>query len=121
VEKKKRYIRREYESKEVQRNKLRELVGSGVVSCRGKMTKGLKVGQSPDGLRLMIDVTVFLKDRRIYLDHLWLPERGKYFHRYEGKILDFRAEVVTYGLEGKVGLDKVFIKKYDRNFRKKVK
>lgn len=120
MEKKKRYVRREYESKEVQRNKLKELVGSGVVSCKGKMTRGRKVGgNSADGLRLMLDVTVFLKDRRIYLDHLWLPEKKEYYDRYSGNIVDFRAEVTTWGLEGKVGLDKVFIKKYDKNFRKK--
>ena len=120
MEKKKRYVRREYESKEVQRNKLKELVGTGVISCRGKMTQGKKVGgNSADGLRLMIDVTVFLKDRRIYLDHLWVKNKSAYYDKYEGKILDFKAEVVTYGLEHKVGLDKVFIKKYDKNFRKK--
>lgn len=120
MEKKKRYVRREYEPKEIQRNKLKELLGSGVVSCRGKMTQGRKVGgNSADGLRLMIDVTVFLKDRRIYLDHLWLNEKKEYYDRYSGNVVDFRAEVVTYGLENKVGLDKVFIKKYDRNFRKR--
>lgn len=119
MEKKKRYVRREYEPKEIQRSKLKELVGAGVVSCRGKMTRGRKVGgNSADGLRLMLDVTVFLKDRRIYLDRLFIKNKECYT-KYEGKILDFKAEVTTYGLENKVGLDKVFIKKYDKNFRKK--
>ncbi len=111
--KNKRYVRREYEPKEMQRNKLRELIGSGVVSFRGKMTRGRKVSQHPEGLRLMTDVTAFLKGERIYIDHLFIKNKECY-DRYSAKCVDFQAEVTTWGLEGKVGLDKVFIKKYVR-------
>jgi hypothetical protein len=111
IMKNKRYVKREYESKAVQRGKLRELVGSGVVSFKGKMTLGRKVSQHPEGLRLMIDVTAFLKGERIYIDHLFIKNKECY-DIYSGKCIDFKAEVVTYGLENKVGLDKVFIKKY---------
>ena len=111
--KNKRYVRREYESKEVQRNKLKELVGSGVVSFRGMMTRGRKVSQHPEGLRLMIDVTAFLKGERIYIDHLFIKNKECY-DRYSGKCIDFKAEVTTWGLEGKVCLTNVYIKKYVR-------
>ncbi len=112
--KNKRYVKKDYESKAVQRGKLRELIGSGVVSFRGMMTRGRKVSQHPEGLRLMIDVTAFLKGERIYIDHLWIKNKLEYYSRYEGKTLDFTAEVVEYGVEGKVCLTDVYFKKYVR-------
>lgn len=108
-----RYVRREYESKEVQRNKLKELVGTGVVSFRGMMTRGRKVSQHPEGLRLMIDVTAFLKGERIYIDHLWIKNKPEYYERYIGNKIDFRAELEMYGVEkDKPRLTNVYIKKY---------
>ncbi len=112
--KNKRYVKKDYESKAVQRGKLRELIGSGVVSFRGMMTRGRKVSHHPEGLRLMIDVTAFLKGERIYIDHLWIKNKLEYYSRYEGKTLDFTAEVVEYGVEGKVCLTDVYFKKYVR-------
>ena len=106
---------RKYESKEVQRNKLKELVGTGKISCTGKVTAGRKVSQHEDGLRLILDVVVHLKfGKKLYLDHIWIAEKKAYYGRYEGKTLDFLAEVVEYGIEGKVCLTDIYFKKYVR-------
>ena len=106
---------RKYETKEVQRAKLKELVGTGKISCTGKVTSGRKVSQHEDGLRLILDVVVHLKfGKKLYLDHIWIAEKKAYYGRYEGKVLDFLAEVVEYGVEGKVCLTDVYFKKYVR-------
>lgn len=104
---------RKYEPKEIQRAKLKELVGTGKISCTGKVTKGRKVSQHEDGLRLILDVVVHLKfGKKLYLDHIWIAEKKAYYHKYEGKHLDFTAEVVGYGIEGKVCLTDIYFKKY---------
>ena len=106
---------RKYETKEVQRAKLKELVGTGKISCSAKFTKGRKVSQHEEGLRLLLDVVVHLKfGKKLYLDHIWIAEKKAYYSRYEGNIVDFRAEVVEYGVEGKVCLTDVYFKKYIR-------
>ena len=104
---------RKYESKEEQRNALKELVGTGKISCTGKVTKGRKVSQHEDGLRLILDVVVHLKfGKKLYLDHIWIPEKKAYYSRYEGNTVDFRAEVAEYGVGGKVCLTNIYFKKY---------
>ena len=106
---------RKYESKEIQRAKLKELVGTGKISCTGKVTSGRKVSQHEDGLRLILDVVVHLKfGKKLYLDHIWIAEKKAYYSRYEGNTVDFRAEVVEYGVEGKVCLTDIYFKKYVR-------
>ena len=106
---------RKYETKEIQRAKLKELVGTGKISCTGKVTAGRKVSQHEDGLRLILDVVVHLKfGKKLYLDHIWIAEKKAYYSRYEGKVLDFLAEVEEYGVEGKVCLTGVYFKKYIR-------
>ncbi len=106
---------RKYETKEEQRNALKELVGTGKISCTGKVTKGKKVSQHEDGLRLILDVVVHLKfGKKLYLDHIWIAEKKAYYSRYEGITVDFRAEVEEYGVEGKVCLTDVYFKKYVR-------
>ena len=104
---------RKYEIKEIQRAKLKELVGTGKISCTGKVTKGRKVSQHEDGLRLILDVVVHLKfGKKLYLDHIWIAEKKAYYSRYESKVLDFTAEVIEYGIEGKVCLTNIYFKKY---------
>ena len=104
---------RKYETKEEQRNALKKLVGTGKISCSAKLTKGRKVSQHEDGLRLILDVVVHLKfGKKLYIHHLWIAEKKAYYGRYEGKHLDFTAEVVEYGVEGKVCLTDVYFKKY---------
>ena len=104
---------RKYETKGIQRAELKKLVGTGKISCTGKVTKGKKVSQHEDGLRLILDVVVHLKfGKKLYLDHIWIAEKKAYYSRYEGKTLDFLAEVVEYGVEGKVCLIDVYFKKY---------
>ena len=106
---------RKYVTKEIQRAKLKELVGTVKVSCTGKVTSGRKVSQHEDGLRLILDVVVHLKfGKKLYLDHIWIAEKKAYYGRYEGNTVDFRAEVVNYGVEGKVCLTDVYFKKYVR-------
>ena len=106
---------RKYETKEVQRAELKKLVGTGKISCTAKVTKGRKVSQHKDGLRLLLDVVVHLKfGKKLYLDHIWIAEKKAYYHKYEGKSLDFTAEVINYGIEGKVCLTDVYFKKYVR-------
>ena len=104
---------RKYKTKEEQRNALKELVGTGKISCTAKVTQGKKVSQHEDGLRLILDVVVHLKfGKKLYIHHLWIAEKKAYYGRYEGKHLDFTAEVVEYGVEGKVCLTDVYFKKY---------
>ena len=104
---------RKYETKEEQRNALKELVGTGEISGSAKFTKGRKVAQHEEGLRLLWDVVVHLKfGKKLYLDHIWIAEKKAYYSRYEGNTVDFRAEVVEYGVEGKVCLTDIYIKKY---------
>ena len=104
---------RKYETKETQRAELKKLVGTGKISCTGKVTKGRKVSQHEEGLRLILDVVVHLKfGKKLYLDHIWIAEKKAYYGRYEGKHLDFTAEVAEYGVEGKVCLTYVYFKKY---------
>ena len=104
-----------YESKEIQRAELKKLVGTGKISCSAKFTKGRKVSQHEDGLRLILDVVIHLKfGKKLYLDHIWIAEKKAYYSRYESKILDFTAEVAEYGVEGKVCLTDVYFKKYVR-------
>ena len=106
---------RKYESKEIQRAGLKKLVGTGKISCTAKVTSGRKVSQHEEGLRLLLDVVVHLKlGKKLYLDHIWIPEKKAYYERYNGKVLDFLAEVVEYGVEGKVCLTDVYFKKYVR-------
>ena len=104
---------RKYETKEEQRNALKELVGTGKISCSAKVTSGRKVSQHEEGLRLLLDVVVHLKfGKKLYIHHLWIAEKKAYYSRYEGKHLDFTAEVAEYGVEGKVCLTDVYFKKY---------
>ena len=106
---------RKYETKGIQRAKLKELVGTGKISCSAKFTSGRKVSQHEEGLRLLLDVVVHLKfGKKLYLHHLWIAEKKAYYSRYEGNTVDFRAEVVEYGVEGKVCLTDIYIKKYVR-------
>ena len=106
---------RKYETKGIQRAELKKLVGTGKISCSGKVTSGRKVSQHEDGLRLILDVVVHLKfGKKLYLDHIWIAEKKAYYSRYEGKMLDFTAEVAEYGIEGKVCLADVYFKKYVR-------
>ena len=113
--KNKRYVKREYESKAVQRAELKKLVGTGKISCTGKFTKGRKYDGSLEGLRLLLDVTIYLKEgKKLYLDHIWIKNKPEYYERYIGKVLDFTAMVETYGLEGKARVADVYIKKYVR-------
>mgnify|MGYP005615638141 CR=1 FL=1 len=106
---------RKYKTKEIQRAELKKLVGTGKISCTGKVTKGKKVSQHEDGLRLILDVVVHLKfGKKLYLDHIWIAEKKAYYSRYEGITVDFRAEVAEYGVEGKVCLIDVYFKKYVR-------
>ena len=104
---------RKYESKEEQRGKLKELVGTGKISCSAKVTKGRKYDGSLEGLRLILDVVVHLKfGKKLYLHHLWIKNKPEYYERYIGKVLDFTAMVETYGLEGKARVTDVYFKKY---------
>ena len=104
---------RKYETKEVQRNKLKELVGTGKISCSAKFTAGRKYDGSLEGLRLLLDVTIYLKEgKKLHLHHLWIKNKPEYYEKYIGKVLDFTAMVKTYGLEGKVCLTDVYFKKY---------
>ena len=106
---------RKYETKGIQRAELKKLVGTGKISCSAKFTKGRKVSQHEEGLRLLLDVVVHLKfGKKLYLDHIWIAEKKAYYSRYEGNTVDFRAEVVEYGVEGKVCLTDIYIKKYVR-------
>ena len=106
---------RKYETKEVQRAKLKELVGTGKISCTAKLTGGRKVSQHEEGLRLLLDVVVHLKfGKKLHLHHLWIKNKPEYYERYIGKVLDFTAMVETYGLEGKARVMDVYIKKYIR-------
>ena len=104
---------KKYESKEIQRAKLKELVETGKISCSAKFTKGRKYDGSLEGLRLLLDVTIYLKEgKKLYLHHLWIKNKPEYYERYIGKVLDFTAMVETYGLEDKARLTDVYIKKY---------
>lgn len=104
---------RKYETKEEQRGELKKLVGTGKVSCSAKFTKGRKYDGSLEGLRLILDVVIYLKEgKKLYIHHLWIKNKPEYYSRYEGKNLDFTAKVVEYGVEGKVCLTDVYIKKY---------
>lgn len=104
---------RKYETKEIQRVKLKELVGTGKISCTGKFTKGKKYDGSLEGLRLILDVTIHLKEgKKLYIHHLWIKNKPEYYERYVTKVLDFTAIVETYGLEDKARLTDVYIKKY---------
>ena len=104
---------RKYEAKEIQRVKLKELVGTGKISCTGKFTKGKKYDGSLEGLRLILDVTIHLKEgKKLYIHHLWIKNKPEYYERYVTKVLDFTAIVETYGLEDKARLTDVYIKKY---------
>lgn len=105
---------KKYESKEIQRAKLKELVGTGKISCSGKFTKGRKVSQHEDGLRLILDVVIHLKfGKKLYLDHIWIAEKKAYYSRYEGNTVDFRADLEMYGIEkDKPRLTNIYIKKY---------
>ena len=106
---------RKYETKGIQRAELKKLVGTGKISCSAKFTKGRKYDGSLEGLRLLLDVTIYLKEgKKLYLDHIWIAEKKAYYGRYEGKTLDFTAMVETYGLEGKARVTDVYIKKYVR-------
>ena len=106
---------KKYETKEIQRAKLKELVGTGKISCSGKFTKGKKYDGSLEGLRLLLDVIIYLKEgKKLYLHHLWIKNKPEYYDKYEGKTIDFKAEVESYGLEGKARLTDVYIKKYVR-------
>ena len=106
---------RKYETKGIQRAKLKELVGTGKISCSAKVTKGRKYDGSLEGLRLLLDVTIYLKEgKKLYLDHIWIKNKPEYYERYIGKVLDFTAMVETYGLEGNAGVVDVYFKKYVR-------
>lgn len=106
---------KKYESKEIQRAELKKLVGTGKISCSAKFTKGRKYDGSLEGLRLLLDVTIYLKEgKKLHLHHLWIKNKPEYYERYIGKHLDFTANVETYGLEGKARLTDVYIKKYVR-------
>ncbi len=104
---------RKYESKEVQRAELKKLVGTGIVSCSAKVTAGRKYDGSLEGLRLLLDVTIHLKEgKKLYIHHLWIKNKPEYYERYISKVLDFTATVETYGLEDKARLTNVYFKKY---------
>ena len=104
---------RKYETKEEQRNALKELVGTGKISCTAKVTKGRKYDGSLEGLRLLLDVTIYLKEgKKLYLDHIWIKNKPEYYDKYEGKTIDFKAEVESYGFENRARLTNVYIKKY---------
>ena len=104
---------RKYETKEIQRAELKKLVGTGKISCTGKFTKGRKFDGSLEGLRLILDVTIHLKEgKKLHIHHLWIKNKPEYYERYIGKALDFTAIVETYGLEDKARLTDVYIKKY---------
>ena len=106
---------RKYETKGIQRVKLKELVGTGKISCTGKFTKGKKYDGSLEGLRLILDVTIHLKEgKKLYIHHLWIKNKPEYYERYVGNTVDFRAEVESYGLEDKARLTDVYFKKYVR-------
>ncbi len=106
---------RKYETKEIQRGELKKLVGTGKISCTAKVTSGRKYDGSLEGLRLLLDVVVHLKEgKKLHLHHLWIKNKPEYYSRYESKTLDFTAEVVNYGIEGKVCLTDVYFKKYVR-------
>ena len=111
---------RKYKTKEEQRNALKELVGTGKISCSAKFTKGRKYDGSLEGLRLLLDVTIYLKEgKKLYLDHIWIKNKPEYYSRYEGNTVDFRAEVVNYGIEkDKPRLTNVYFKKYVRKGNK---
>ena len=111
--KNKRYVKKDYESKAAQRAKLKELVGTGKISCTAKVTSGRKYDGSLEGLRLILDVIIYLKEgKKLYIHHLWIKNKPEYYERYIGKVLDFTAMVETYGLEGKARVTDVYIKKY---------
>ena len=111
--KNKRYVKKDYESKAVQRAKLKELVGTGKISCTAKVTAGRKYDGSLEGLRLILDVIIYLKEgKKLYIHHLWIKNKPEYYERYIGNTVDFTAIVETYGLEGKARLSDVYIKKY---------
>ena len=111
--KNKRYVKKDYESKAVQRAKLKELVGTGKISCSAKFTKGRKYDGSLEGLRLLLDVTIYLKEgKKLHLHHLWIKNKPDYYDKYEGKTIDFKAEVESYGFENRARLTNVYIKKY---------
>ena len=104
---------RKYETKEIQRAKLKELVGTGKISCSAKLTAGRKYDGSLEGLRLLLDVVVHLKfGKKLHLHHLWIKNKPEYYERYVTKVLDFTATVETYGLEDKARLTDVYFKKY---------
>ena len=104
---------RKYEPKGIQRAELKKLVGTGKISCTGKFTKGKKYDGSLEGLRLILDVTIHLKEgKKLYIHHLWIKNKPEYYERYVTKVLDFTAIVETYGLEDKARLTDVYIKKY---------
>ena len=105
---------RKYEKKGIQRAELKKLVGTSKISCSAKFTKGRKYDGSLEGLRLLLDVTIYLKEgKKLHLHHLWIKNKPKYYDKYESKILDFTAEVVNYGVEkDKPRLTNVYIKKY---------
>ena len=104
---------RKYETKEIQRAELKKLVGTGKISCNAKVTKGRKYDGSLEGLRLILDVTIHLKEgKKLYIHHLWIKNKPEYYERYIGKELDFTAMVETYGLEGKPRLTNVYFKRY---------
>ena len=106
---------RKYETKEIQRAKLKELVGTGKISCTGKFTKGRKYDGSLEGLRLLLDVTIYLKEgKKLHLHHLWIKNKPEYYERYIGKTIDFKAEVESYGFENRARLTNVYIKRYIR-------
>ena len=107
---------RKYESKEIQRAELKKLVGTGKISCSAKFTKGRKYDGSLEGLRLLLDVTIYLKEgKKLYIHHLWIKNKPEYYERYIGKLLDFTAEVEMYGIEkDKPRLTNVYFKKYVR-------
>ena len=106
---------RKYGTKEEQRTALKELVGTSKVSCSGKFTKGRKYDGSLEGLRLILDVIIYLKEgKKLYIHHLWIKNKPEYYERYIGKLLDFTATVETYGFENKARLTNVYIKKYVR-------
>ena len=76
-------------------------------------TLTIKCDGSLEGLRLLLDVTIYLKEgKKLHLHHLWIKNKPEYYERYIGKVLDFTAMVETYGLEGKARLTNVYIKKY---------
>ena len=102
-----------YKTKEEQRASLKELVGTGRISCSAKLTKGRKYDGSLEGLRLILDVIIYLKEgKKLYIHHLWIKNKPEYYDKYIGKVLDFTAIVETYGLEGKARLSDVYFKKY---------